>query len=614
MTIAVLVKVVPDLDKLTFDPQTRTVRRAGAKLYMNPFDQRAVLAAVDFRAPEERVAVVSMGPPDARPALTEALALGADRVLLVSDRTLAGSDTWVTSQVLAAALRRISPDLVLAGHYSTDSETGQVPAQVAEQLGLPLVDAARRIERGGPGQLSVLGETASGSARYHVARPCLVTVGEKITKSRKPTPEALAQAQEKPFEVLSAKDLGLEPNSLGLQGSPTQILGLENEEPARRPFVVTNGNVEERVQRAVARIVELLGRPRDAAPPLREAVRPENQDGEVMVLASGPEGGVDPDALPLIAEVRRLPQPLWPSAIVTGPLSSDDRRRLASVGALRVYAKAGGPCELSAEQATALCAQVLRARPRCAAALFLSTSWSREIAGRLSGRLQLGLTGDAVGVRWDAAHGLVFHKPSFGGGLVALVVSRRQPSLATVRPGALARGALASPSELEVVPVEGDLPLSRVDRSDVRIEREERFGELDHARTVVAIGMGIGGADKVPKVLETVLPLGAALGATRRVVDAGWVPTQLQIGLTGRSLAPDLYLGVGVSGQVNHLIGVKRARVSVGINPKTTEPLFQRVDVGIVGTWQEVLGPLVEELRRSAPPGLLGRSGSFAPS
>ena len=100
----------------------------------------------------------------------------------------------------------------------------------------------------------------------------------------------------------------------------------------------------------------------------------------------------------------------------------------------------------------------------------------------------------------------------------------------------------------------------------------------------------------MPQVLQAVHALGGALAASRKVVDAGWVPYQLQVGLTGKSIAPELYVGVGVSGAVNHLVGVKRARITLGINSNPSAPLFQRVDVGIVGDWQEILPRLADGL------------------
>ncbi|HYK94103.1 MAG TPA: electron transfer flavoprotein subunit beta, partial [Thermoplasmata archaeon] len=115
---AVLVKVVPDLDQLRFDPERKTVVREGNQLYANPFDQRALRVALDLRRPGETVSVLSMGPPAAESVLREALALGADRAVLITDRALAGSDTLVTARVLAHALRRVDHRVVLAGSWT----------------------------------------------------------------------------------------------------------------------------------------------------------------------------------------------------------------------------------------------------------------------------------------------------------------------------------------------------------------------------------------------------------------------------------------------------------------------------------------------------------------
>ena len=607
MTIAVLVKVVPELDKLTFYPTTRTVRRADAPLYMNPFDQRSLLVALTLReSADEEVVVVSMGPPDARPPLLEALALGADRVLLVSDRALTGSDTLVTARVLAAALRPIGARLVLAGQWTTDSSTGQMPAQLAGLLDLPMVEAARRITRSPDGALTIAGETNTGYAEYVVSPPCLVTVGEKVIKSRKPTPEALKGAEAKPLQMLGATDLGLAPEQLGLGGSPTQVLGLENEEPARSPRIFTEGSPDERARQATQEVLRLLGQPRPLPPALRPAPEVTADEGEVLVVVSSGDLDIETEALPLLSEVRRLGAPLWPSAVGFCPLSERAKTALAESGALRLYWREDAPKDLGPEGAAVLLAELLWSRPRAAGALFLCSPWAREVAGRLSSRAGLGLTGDAVGLQTHPDLGLVFRKPSFGGGLLALVASKHRPALATVRPGALAPGKVPDPrSSMEILPIPGTFRSSRVRRTATVRERDERYGALEHARVVVAVGNGVGGVEGVLEVLNLVQPLRPALGASRKAVDAGWVPVQLQVGLTGRSLAPDLYIGAGVSGKVNHLIGVKRARVLVGINPLATEPLFQRVDVGLVGTWQELLPPLVQELARRLPGELL---------
>ncbi|HTT45052.1 MAG TPA: FAD-binding protein [Thermoplasmata archaeon] len=597
MIIATLVKVVPDLENLTIDPATNAMRRTGTELYLNPFDARAALVAPLMGRPGDSKVIVCMGPLDARSCVLEAMAMGSDRGLLVSDRALEGSDTLVTAKVLARALRPVAPDVVLAGRWSTDSSTGQVPAQLAENLGLSMVNGARSIERKDGGILEVVGETEEGWDRYELSTPCVITVGEKIVKMRHPTPEALKEAEGKPIEVRNITDLGLNPGEVGLAGSPTIVRALRNDEPLRTHRVFGAGPASVRVREAAATIRELLARPRLRPPAPRAPASNPSDAGEVLVFASGPEGGLDMDSLPLISEVLRLPEPFYPSVVGFGPLLEGDRAHLARAGAVRVFWGSGGIGWRTPEELVPLVSGILRKRPTAAGALFLGTTWTRELAGRVSSRMGLGLTGDVVSLSGDASGGLVLGKPSFGGGFIAEVVSRQRPSLATIRAGPFVASELdRNATQFESVPVTLSEVKTRLRRVGSGLEHDPRFGDMESARVVVAIGMGIGGPDRIPEILETIRPLGAALAASRKVVDSGWVPPQLQVGLTGKSLAPDLYIAVGVSGKANHWVGVKRARVTVGINTNASEPLFSRVDVGIVGEWSEILGPLVGAL------------------
>ncbi|HEV2166241.1 MAG TPA: hypothetical protein VGS23_04610, partial [Thermoplasmata archaeon] len=409
MTIVTLVKVVPELDKMTFDPTTKTMRRAGAPLILNPFDEHAAIVAPTLRASGEAVVLVCMGPPDAKGPMTRALALGSDRALLISDRALAGSDTWVTSRVLAAALRPLAPDLVLAGRCSTDSSTGQVPSQLAELLGLPMVDGVSKISRRPSGSLEAIAETDAGWERFEVQEPCLVSVTEKVSKIRFPKPRELNEAATRPFEVKGASELGLAPDELGLAGSPTQVLSLENEEPTRSSQVFAEEALAERVQRAADQVRVLLARPRPRAAALRRPSGALEENGEVLVLASSENGGLDREALPLVSEVLRLPEPLWPSVVGFGPLSAEELDALSRAGAARAWWWPEPTGWLPPTGAAQIIADLLRERSRGMGALFLSTGWAREVAGRVSSRLGLGLTGDAVGMSWERERGLVFH-------------------------------------------------------------------------------------------------------------------------------------------------------------------------------------------------------------
>lgn len=594
---AVLWKVVPDLDQLRFDPQRKTVIRDGAQLYANPFDQRALRVALDLRRPGESVVVLSMGPPSAGAALREGLALGADRALLVTDPLLAGSDTLVTARTLARALSRVDHRVVLTGMWTTDSETGQVPPQIAGLLGVPVVTAVQAIRRDsdGPG-FELTSDTPHGWARRRLAAPCVVAVGEKIAKLKRPTPSEVAAVAPERVERLTVGDLGLHPDQVGLAASPTVVESIENVAPERHPLLLDSGTVAERVAKAIARLQEVLSAAPSVVPPLPPRGGPLSESDEVLLLVTNSEGSLEEAVLPIVAGVRRHLPPLWPSAVWIGPPPPAGAcRALSEAGALRLRtvetsAPVGARTGALAFEAT------LRASARSAAVAFLADSFGREVAGQVAARNGLGLTGDAVEFHLGTDGEVRWRKPAFGGGILADIRSRSRPSLATVRPGVLEGGAAPDSSPLAPERLSATLPEEAVQELDSGREPEGPWGDLDAARVVVTVGMGLGGPERLWEIAPLLERTGAALAATRRVVDAGWVPRRLQVGLTGRSLAPELVVLLGVSGAVNHLIGWKRARAILAVNVDPKAPVLRAVDVAIVGRWEEYVGPLSDAL------------------
>jgi electron transfer flavoprotein alpha subunit len=246
---------------------------------------------------------------------------------------------------------------------------------------------------------------------------------------------------------------------------------------------------------------------------------------------------------------------------------------------------------------------VLDRRPTLAAAILGAEPFGREVAGRLAAARGLGLVGDAIDVGVEDG-AIVWTKPSFGGRSVAGVLSRTSPSLATVRPGTWgaepAHGLHDDLSWTALPSVDGPGG-RRPEATGVEVAPGTR--PLEEESTVVVAGMGVGGPDGVETVRSFARRIGAGLGATRRVVDAGWVPRQFQVGLTGRMLAPRLAILVGVSGAANHLVGLRRAAVVLAVNRDPAAPVFQGVDVGVVGTVEEILPALASPLEN-----LLGAS------
>ena len=599
MDFAVLVKVVPAVEQLHFDPERKTLIRAGVQSFLNPNDSRAVRIALQLRRPGEQVTVVSMGLAEAEGPLRETFAFGADRVVLLTDRALAGSDTLVTAQVLTRALQTVGHDLVLAGERSIDSETGQVGPEVAALLDIPVVTSVRKLDRVAGGEdLEVVAETGTGWNRFRLTPPAVVTVNERILrKAPKPTPAENARALEMRVETRGTRELGLSAQAVGLEGSPTRVRAVENEEPVRRPHIFAAEDLETRIESAAAVIEGLLQSPavRPGVLPPLPSFLPDAR--EVLVLVSDATGGTDPASFGILSELRRWGSHVWPSAVWVGRAPDDrDRADVTRAGAARGYWIPLAGALVNSRSAARAMENVLVARPTLAGVIVPAHPFGREVGGQFAARRGLGLTGDAVGLSANAAGELTWRKPAFGGGLVATIHSRTRPSVATVRPGAFVRSEDPSPSPLEPEKLPEVFPEREPELVEGGDEHDPRWGDLDSARVVLVAGMGVGGPENLAALLPTVSAWKAALGGTRRVVDAGWLPGGQQVGLTGSSIAADLAVLVGVSGAGNHLIGLRRTRVLLAINPDPAARVFEHVDVGIVGGWAEVLPRLTDRL------------------
>ena len=231
MKIAVCVKHVPEGTK-RIDPSTKRLDRSGEGA-LNPFDANAVEEALRLKQAtgEGEVLVVSLGPAKAQDALRKALAMGADRAVLISDAAAAGSDLVATSYALARVLERENPDLVLLGQQAGDSDGAVLWAAVADRLRRPLVSQAAEITHG-DGKLTVKRQTEFGYDVIEAPVPAVVAVSDAINEPRYPSLKGIMGAKSKPQETVTFSDLGIDAEHAGERGSRTEVLGL-NEPPSR---------------------------------------------------------------------------------------------------------------------------------------------------------------------------------------------------------------------------------------------------------------------------------------------------------------------------------------------------------------------------------------------
>jgi len=229
--IVVCLKPVPDpkeWHKLSLDPVTKTLVREGISSVINPLDKHALEAALVLKdATGAEVVLVSMAPPNARALLLEALAMGADRACLLSDRAFAGSDSLATARILAAGVRRIGPfDVILCGNSTLDGSTAQVPSQLAELLGIPNVMHVEKLECDPAGPLRLVQTIERGKVYLEGAPPILLSVTKHVNKPRFCSFLELLKAEKKEIAVWTNAELALEGSVIGLAGSPTAMADL----------------------------------------------------------------------------------------------------------------------------------------------------------------------------------------------------------------------------------------------------------------------------------------------------------------------------------------------------------------------------------------------------
>ncbi|MBP2637207.1 MAG: Electron transfer flavoprotein alpha/beta-subunit [Firmicutes bacterium] len=224
MEIVVCVKQVPDTTEVKIDPVTNTLIRQGVPSIVNPFDVNAVEAALQLKEKHGgKVTVISMGPPQAKDALKECLAMGADSAILISDRAFGGSDTLATSYTLAAAIRKLGTyDVIFFGKQAIDGDTAQVGPETAEHLGIAQITYVAKIDVAGD-TVKADREHDDGYEVIEAKLPVVISVVKSINEPRLATMKGMMKANRTEIPVWTAKDLDVDEQRLGLKGSPTQV-------------------------------------------------------------------------------------------------------------------------------------------------------------------------------------------------------------------------------------------------------------------------------------------------------------------------------------------------------------------------------------------------------
>jgi electron transfer flavoprotein alpha subunit len=318
---------------------------------------------------------------------------------------------------------------------------------------------------------------------------------------------------------------------------------------------------------------------------------------EVLVLVDHTDGEVKKVTLELLRLARRLGEP---SAVFVGSGFDAAKAALAEHGAAKVYVIEDAEVSgfLVAPTAEVLAQLVGASTPT--AVLLTSSAEGKEIAARLALKTGSGVLTDATDVNAGDADGggPVAEQQVFGGSTIVTSKVTTGTPIITVRPNSVAPEASPAEATREDVTVAISDAAKGARITDRVVEEKGERPELSEASIVVSGGRGVGSADKFDVIEALADALGAAVGASRAVTDAGWYPHQHQVGQTGKTVSPQLYIAAGISGAIQHRAGMQTSKTIVAINKDPEAPIFELVDFGVVGDLHQVVPALTEEVTK----------------
>lgn len=607
MRAVVLVKQVPDVraGNVGVRPDG-TIDRAHAPAITNPADLHALEAALQVA---DDVVAISMGPKRAEDSLREAIALGASRAVLANDRHFAGSDTWATANVLAAVIRQVGEvDLVLAGVSALDGETGHVGPQVAERLGWHQVTGCEAIGFHGP-KLMLRRVVEGGYETVATPLPAVITISETGFLPRYPTLPGRRRAAEADVTIWGIEDLNLDPSMVGLSSSPTKVAHMEMIPLPRVSCQMVGEDF------GYDDLVAELERRRQIEVPtshvrsMSGTVQDRQSDGSagIWVIGETRDGELAHVTLELLSKAFEIAGALGTSvsAVLLGDGLDGAVSEAAAYGADRVLVgEHGGLAHYRGGPESRAVAEAIRAEnPEIV--LFGATTTGRALAPRVAAMLETGIAADCTDLYigdWERSHRTfrnVLHqvRPAMAGGVLATCLCpERRPQIATARPGVFS----AVPNPRPVNRIDLDFVLTPEDEEFEILGRDLRKAgvSLSEADVIVAGGAGCG-AESWHLVEELAAELGGKVAASRAAVEAGLAPRSAQVGQTGATVRPSLYVAIGISGALQHVVGMKGAATVLAVNRDPEAAIFRFAHLGVVGDVTDVLPRLTEALRQA---------------
>ena len=633
LTIISLIKQVPLATEMRMGDDG-LMDRTKAKSIINIDCQFGLEAGLQLKKqyPDAHLIACSMGPGSFEVALRTAISMGYDEAYLLSDRKLGGSDTYATGLAISTMLKHLGftkdskePFIVLAGRQTSDGDTAHVPSQVAESLGIPQATFVETVKADGKGNVIAKRIIEGGYQMMKLPMPCAISLTPTGIPPRKPSLIGAIKARNAKITVFGIDDIGLGTEKIGLSGSPTIVAGVVNLVSERAPIIMSEGHNETTLVDSLVANIKKGGNTLEKkdTSEKKTSEKPEfpfydNRNGArgILTWAELANGKIARPSLELLTPARHLADQLGEDTkimtLLIGKNVKDQAQILFEHGSDEVILVEDDKLEeYLVLPFSSIFEQVIRKRnPEIA--LFAATTSGRELAPRIGMKTGSGVTADCTGLeigeyvnrKEKVINKPILHsrRPTYGESKLATILGFVYPQISTARAGTFevpakkeGRTGIISTFEPKLTDKEFSVEILETVRGEAGLVN------LFDADVIVSGGRGTtgDGLELIKKLAETLKAQGikAEWACSRVVVDEGFSEYARQVGQTGKTVRPKLYIAVGISGAIQHVAGMKESEHIIAIDHNPKASIFHFADFGIVGEYTDIVPELIERVK-----------------
>jgi electron transfer flavoprotein alpha subunit len=633
MTIITLIKQVPLPSEMRMGDDG-LMERTKAKSTINNDCQFGLEAGLQLKKkyPDARMIVCSMGPQSFEAALRKAISMGYDEAYLLSDRKLGGSDTYATGLAISTMLKHLGftkdskePFIIFAGRQTSDGDTAHVPSQVAENLDIPQATFVERVQVDDNGNIIAKRIIEGGHQMLQLPMPCVISLTPTGIAPRKPSLVGAVTARNAQVTVFSVEDINLSTEKIGLTGSPTIVNAVQDIVSDRPPIMMAEGQGEKQL------VSDFINKFKTGGNTLQQKETKEKEAKEIpdfpmadirngakdiLTWAEITNGKIARPSIELLTPARNLANQLGNDTKIISVLIGKNVEPLAQTlfehGADEVILVEDNRLEeYLALPFADIFAQISKER-KPEIALFAATTSGRELAPRIGVKTGSGVTADCTGLeigqyvdkkKKEIVYPILeSRRPTYGESKLATILGFEFPQVSTARPGTFE------------MPVEqkgrtGKLSIFKPQLKDEHfiveilktVRGEGGLQGLFDAEIIVSGGRGTVGDELklVKELAETLKEQGikAEWACSRVVVDEGFSEYARQVGQTGKTVRPKVYVAIGISGAIQHIAGIKESGKIVAIDHNAKASIFHHSDFGILGKYEDILPELIEQVK-----------------